>query len=129
MRPGSSPQALRIADSSAALAAFLKRAPDWPFTRRSHSAHVSCRIGTPPTTLKYEYAAVLTAGRAAAIFLAAALFGVGIQGGSQLGFASLVDLKTGNVVWFNRLARASGDLRTEAPAEETVKTLLTSFPK
>lgn len=70
-----------------------------------------------------------SAGRAAAMFLAAALFGVYMQGGVQLGFASLVDLKSGNVVWFNRLARGTGDLRTEAPAEETVKTLLTSFPQ
>ena len=70
-----------------------------------------------------------SAGRAAAIFLAAALFGVAIPGGTQIGFASLVDLKTGNVVWFNRLARGTGDLRTAAPAEETVKTLLVGFPK
>jgi 3-oxoacyl-[acyl-carrier protein] reductase len=41
IRLGSIPQPLRIADSSAALVAFLKRAPDCPFTRPSHSAHVT----------------------------------------------------------------------------------------
>ena len=43
-----------IADSSAALVVFLKRAPDCPFTRPSHSAHVTFRMGTPSTTLRYE---------------------------------------------------------------------------
>jgi len=69
-----------------------------------------------------------TAGRAALIFFGA-MFGVGIPGGAQIGFTSLVDLRTGNIVWFNRLARAAGDLRTAEPARETVKALLTNFPK
>lgn len=68
-------------------------------------------------------------GRAAAIILAAALLRVPMLGGSQIGFASLVDLKTGNIVWFNRLSRPTGDLRTATPAEETVRTLLSEFPK
>jgi hypothetical protein len=41
-----------------------------------------------------------------------------------VGFASLVDLKTGDIVWFNRLVRAQGDLRTPAAAAETVKALV-----
>lgn len=68
-------------------------------------------------------------GRAVAIFLAAALFGVALQGGVQVGFATLVDLRTGDIVWFNRLARGHGDLRERAPAEETVSVLLQDFPK
>ncbi len=67
-------------------------------------------------------------GRKAAI-VAAAILGVGLPGGTQLGFASLVDLNTGNVVWFNNVARGSGDLRTAEPANETIKLLLTGFPK
>lgn len=69
-----------------------------------------------------------SAGRAAVIFIGAIL-GAGIQGGTQIGFASLVDLKTGEVVWFNRLARASGDLRSEKGATDTVAALLDNFPK
>lgn len=69
-----------------------------------------------------------SAGRAVAMFLAAALFGVSLQGGTQLGFASLVDLDTGDIVWFNRLFRGHGDLRDEPGAEDTVKTLLANFP-
>ncbi len=57
-----------------------------------------------------------------------ALVGVGITGGSQVGYASLVDLNTGQVVWFNRLARASGDLREAAAAKESIDALLAGFP-
>jgi hypothetical protein len=57
-----------------------------------------------------------------------AVLGVGIAGGAQIGYASLVDLKTGQIVWFNNLARGFGDLREEKPALETVEALLRSFP-
>lgn len=67
-------------------------------------------------------------GRVAVIVLAAAL-GVGIPGGVQIGFASLVDLNTGNIVWFNRLARPTGDLRNEPAARETTLVLLRGLPK
>lgn len=60
--------------------------------------------------------------------VALALFGVGVGGGVQIGYASLVDLHTGQVMWFNRLIRGTGDLRESEPANETVKTLLAQFP-
>jgi hypothetical protein len=69
-----------------------------------------------------------SAGRAA-VMVAAAVLGVGIQGGAQVGFVSLVDLETGDIVWFNRLLRGSGDLRTPEPARETARTLLAGLPK
>ncbi len=46
-----------------------------------------------------------------AAMVAMALLGVAMPGGSQVGYASLVDLESGRVLWFNRLARAKGDLR------------------
>jgi hypothetical protein len=64
-----------------------------------------------------------TAGRAAVIVVAA-LLGAGVPGGSQVGFASVVDLKTGDITWFNRLIRGTGDLRTPEAAVETVKVLV-----
>ena len=69
----------------------------------------------------------VSAGRAAVIG-AAAIFGVGIPGGRQVGFASLVDLRTGNIVWFNRLISGTGDLRTQAPAQSTVDNLIKGLP-
>jgi hypothetical protein len=68
-----------------------------------------------------------SAGRAL-MMVGAALFGVGIQGGQQTGFASLVDLRTGNIVWFNRILNGSGDLRTAEPAKKTVDDLLKEMP-
>jgi hypothetical protein len=65
--------------------------------------------------------------RKAAMF-AMALLGVGLPGGSQTGYASLVDLNTGRVLWFNRLVRMSGDLREEQPATETLNALMGQFP-
>lgn len=70
-----------------------------------------------------------TPGRVA-LRMVAALAGVSVSGGMQLGHASLVDLKTGQVVWFNALhARQNGDLRDAANARETVALLLDKLPK
>jgi hypothetical protein len=69
-----------------------------------------------------------SAGRVALIIVAG-MFGVGVPGGQQVGFASLVDLETGDVVWFNRLMRGAGDLRTATAAQETAGVLLTDFPR
>ena len=51
-----------------------------------------------------------------------------IGGGVQVGVATLVDLKTGQVVWFNLMANQSGDLRDEKGTRATVNQLLTGFP-
>jgi hypothetical protein len=64
----------------------------------------------------------------AALIVAAAIFGVGIPGGVQLGFASLVDLQTGQIVWFNRLVSPVGDLRTPEAAEKAIQELLVNNP-
>lgn len=63
-----------------------------------------------------------------AAMVALALLGVGISGGIQVGYATLVDLETGQVLWFNRLARGSGDLREPASAAETIDSLIRGFP-
>jgi hypothetical protein len=60
--------------------------------------------------------AILTLGRAVPL------------GGMQVGYASLVDLNTGRVVWFNRLLRGRGDLREADKAAETLDALLSEFP-
>jgi hypothetical protein len=63
-----------------------------------------------------------------ATMIALALLGAISMGGEQYGYASLVDLRTGRVVWFNDLRRMAGDLRDERAAMETVETLLNGFP-
>ena len=68
-----------------------------------------------------------TAGRKAMI-VASAILGVNVQGGTQIGFSTLVDLRDGNVVWFNRLFSTTGDLRTESSANTAVRQLLKDIP-
>jgi hypothetical protein len=69
-----------------------------------------------------------SAGRVA-VMVVGALFGIGISGGAQIGFASVVDLKNGDIVWFNRVTRARGDLRTPDSAAETVRALVSDSLK
>jgi hypothetical protein len=63
-----------------------------------------------------------------AAMLGMALLGAISFGGEQVGYASLVDLETGRVVWFNSLQRMWGDLRQPDAAVETVEVLLQGFP-
>jgi hypothetical protein len=51
-----------------------------------------------------------------------------LSGGVQVGYASLVDLRTGDVVWFNRLQRGYGDLRQAGPARESIEALMGGYP-
>ena len=46
------------------------------------------------------------------------------QGGRQAAFASLVELKTGRIVWFNALASSVGDIRTADGANRMIASLL-----
>jgi len=68
-------------------------------------------------------------GERKAAMLALALIGAISVGGEQEGHATLVDLNTGRVVWFNQISRMSGDLREPKPARETVEALLKDFPE
>ena len=47
-----------------------------------------------------------------------------VGGGSQTAFASLVDLRTGEVVWFNVLQSQLGDIRTPEGSAQMVERLL-----
>jgi hypothetical protein len=68
-----------------------------------------------------------SAGRAALIFTAA-LFGVSVPGGHTEAFASLVDLETGDIVWFNIMVTGVGDLREPESATTAIDSLLSDVP-
>ncbi len=68
-----------------------------------------------------------TGGRTAAR-LGWAVFGVTTTPAVQQGFASLVDLRNGDIVWFNKLFSQTGEIREAEPAKDTVKELLTGCP-
>ena len=63
-----------------------------------------------------------------AFAILAALAGVGVSTGQELGFASLVDLRTGKIVWFNKVAAGVGELREKENARLTVDNLLKNLP-
>jgi len=56
------------------------------------------------------------------------VFGIGVSLGQQVGFASLVDLNDGRVVWFNLLNSATGDVRNAEGAKAAVAMLLDGVP-
>jgi len=68
-----------------------------------------------------------SAGRKLAM-AAGAAFGFYVPGGLQVGFASLVDLQSGRLIWFNKLFRQTGDLRALENARVAVKQLLEGIP-
>ncbi len=87
---------------------------------------------------RYDYALFLRAadsfssgGRVAlqAMAMVGCAFGVCAMptGGQQFAYASLVDLKTGQVVWFNTLASTVGDIRTAEGAKKMVDNLLSTM--
>lgn len=51
-----------------------------------------------------------------------------VGGSRQLGVATLVDLRTGWVVWFNLMSNQSGDLRDAEGAEATAQQMLMGLP-
>ena len=49
-------------------------------------------------------------------------------GGSQIAFASLVNLNNGEITWFNGYYRSIGDVRDLEKARDTVNKLFEEFP-
>jgi hypothetical protein len=101
------------------------KALDW--TLGPGTQGMRARLGADYGLFVYVRDSYTTAGRAL-MMLGAAILGVGITGGQQVAFVSLVDLNTGNIVWFNLLQSSSGDLRTPDAARKVVAALLKDSP-
>jgi hypothetical protein len=89
---------------------------------------IKAATGADYALFSYVRDSYTSTGRALLI-AAAAAFTMPLIGGSQSGFASLVDLDTGNVVWFNRIERLTGHLRSPEGADEVAGTLLADLPQ
>lgn len=76
----------------------------------------------------YSYDAYATAGRKVFQFFMAMAIGYLPPGGQHFSYAALVDLDSGNVVWFNFYGSKKGDIRTAEGAAERVTTLLSTLP-
>jgi len=69
-----------------------------------------------------------TGGRVAFAVLAAAA-GLAVGTSSEFGFASLVDLRTGDIVWFNRVSSGAGELRKTEGAQRVIEDLFENLPR
>lgn len=56
------------------------------------------------------------------------LAGVGVPTGRHVGYAGLVDLKTGDLLWLNADFQMGGDVRERDGADKRVRQLLADFP-
>lgn len=60
--------------------------------------------------------------------LFAAMGGVAVRAGVHKGFAGLIDLRTGHLLWLNADVQMGGDVRTPEGAQRRVTQLLEDFP-
>lgn len=67
-------------------------------------------------------------GRKILQIFAALAVGYGVESGVHAGYAGLVDLRTGNLVWINADNAMGGDVRTPEGAARRVQQLLEDFP-
>lgn len=109
-----------------------------PFRLPTKEGELDYTLGEDVTRLRERYGADYalflfirdshaSPGRAA-VMVGAAFLGVVVPGGVQQGFASLVDLKSGAIVWCNLLVRQHGDLRRPDLARESVAAILAGLP-
>lgn len=63
-----------------------------------------------------------------AFSIIAAIAGAGVSTGSESGFASLVDLRSGDIVWFNRVTSGAGELKEKDGARATIDVLFKDLP-
>jgi hypothetical protein len=76
----------------------------------------------------YTHDAYGSTGRKVAQLLAGGLLGVGISSGVHVGYAGLVDLRTGDLLWVNADAQMGGDVRDAEGAARRVEQLLEDYP-
>ena len=77
----------------------------------------------------YTHDAYGTAGRKVMQLLVAGLFGGYMPAGIHVGYAALVELRTGNLVWFNVDPASGGDPRDRPGAAKRIGELFKRFPR
>ncbi|WP_459786889.1 hypothetical protein [Alteriqipengyuania sp. 357] len=60
--------------------------------------------------------------------LAAVGPGIGVKSGEHIGYAGLVDLRTGDLLWLNADGQMGGDVRDPEGSEKRMRQLLEDFP-
>lgn len=103
-----------------------RRGLDWTLGR--DAVEFGRKAGMDYALFLYAQDSFASTGRMAMTVLGLAGCFVGfcapVTGGSQTAFASLVDLRTGDVVWFNILQSQLGDIRTPEGSAQMIDRLL-----
>ena len=89
---------------------------------------ISDLTGANYALLLYTHDSYGTGGRKAMQVVAFLAFGAVVQAGIHVTYASLVDLDTGQVVWFNVKLGANGDPREADGAEARIAQVLETMP-
>lgn len=103
-----------------------KYAFDW--TMGPETARLKQATGGDYALFFYTYDSYGDAGRKVAQVAMAVLFGAWVPAGVHIGYAGLVDLNTGEIVWFNTDLAMGGDVRDGEGANKRVSQLLADFP-
>jgi len=91
------------------------------------AAQLRALTGADYALLLYTHDAYGSSGRKAAVIFAA-MWGVAAPFGVHEGYAGLVDLTSGDLVWFNTDPAIGGDPREKLGAAQRVRELMAGFP-
>jgi len=100
---------------------------DW--TLGPETARLRDVTGADYAMFVYTHDSYGDAGRKVAQLLMAGLFGAYMPAGVHIGYAGLVDLHNGDIVWFNTDLAMGGDPRDSDGAQKRVGQLLEGFPE
>ena len=99
---------------------------DW--TLGPGAAQLKAATGADYAMFFFTHDAYGDAGRKVAQILMAGLFGAYVPAGVHVGYAGLVDLNSGDIVWFNTDLAMGGDPREPEGATKRVGQLMEGFP-
>lgn len=99
---------------------------DW--TLGADAARLKSVTGADYAMFVFTHDSYGDAGRKVAQLLMAGLFGAYVPAGIHIGYAGLVDLSTGDIVWFNTDLAMGGDVREAEGAAKRVSQLLSGLP-
>ena len=104
-----------------------KKGTVFDYTLGNGTSRIAQMTGADYALFVFTHDAYGSSGRKTAQIFGA-MFGIAIVPGIHIGYAGLVDLKTGDVIWLNADPQMGGDVRTPEGADKRVRQLLNGFP-
>lgn len=104
-----------------------KRGDTFDYTLGEGTSRIAKMTGADYALFVFTHDAYGSAGRKTAQIFGAML-GVAIVPGVHIGYAGLIDLRTGDVIWLNADPQMGGDVRTAEGADKRVRQLFNGLP-